>query len=162
MKVILLLIMVVCIVLIGLMINNYYKDRRNFFVNLCNFCDTLKVNISYSQNKLNEIIFDFKRTCDKDFSNFLTKFQLTLNDNSTSLDLSSTLKILNDKEKQDVLNFFSCLGSLGVDEEIEKIVLNKNTFCKIKDKCEEQKSKLSPLYIKLFIVLALGVLIIFL
>ncbi|NCB48606.1 MAG: hypothetical protein EOM55_03200 [Clostridia bacterium] len=164
MKVLLLMITFVCIVLIGLMINNYYKKRKDFFCDLCAFCDTLKVSISYSQNKLSEIIFDFKKICGKDFCNFLLNFELYLekgceNDKSQ---ICGELKILSEKETQDIIKFFSKLGSLGVDEEVEKIVLNKNLFLKIKEKCEEQERKLSPLYIKLFVVLALGMLIIFL
>ncbi len=164
MKIMLLLITFVCIVLIGIMINNYYKKRKNFFCDMCAFFDCLKVSISYSQNKLNEIICDFKKTCGKEFFEFLVRYEKHLESNNEKEEskICSDLKILSEKEKQDILKFFSKLGSLGVDEEVEKIVLNKNLFLKTKERCEEQERKLSPLYIKLFVVLALGVLIIFL
>lgn len=164
MKIVLLIITFVCIVSIGFMINLYYKKRKDFFCDICSFCDSLKVTISYSQNKLNEIIFDFKKTCSKEFCEFLTNFEKFLENKCSKeqFEKCSEIKILNDKEKQDVINFFVKLGSLGVEEEVEKIVLNKNIFSKTKEKCEEQQRKLSPLYIKLFVVLALGILIIFL
>jgi len=164
MKIVLLVITFVCITLIGLMINNYYKKRKNFFCDICEFCDSLKVSISYSQNKLNEIICDFKKTCSKEFCDFLASYQKFLLSENSKEDLQGCkeLKILSEKERQDVFNFFCKLGSLGVDEEVEKIVLNKNLFSKTKERCDEQQRKLSPLYIKLFVVLALLVLIIFL
>jgi folate-binding Fe-S cluster repair protein YgfZ len=158
------MIAVVCIVLIGIMIKNYYRKRRNFFFDLCALCDHLKVNITYSQNKIDEIFCDFQKSCKNEFAEFLQSYQKFSKNEITKEQFlqSRILRILNEKEREDVTNFFFKLGNLGVDEEVEKIEIGKMVFQKIKEKCDEHERVLSPLYIKLFVVLALAVLIIFL
>lgn len=164
MKIVFLMITFVCIILIGVAVNNYYKKRKLFFGDLCAFCDSLKVSISYSQDKVNEIIAGFKKNCEKDFLVFL---ELVEKSSSTQLSKETLqnakeLRFLSQKERQDLANFFCQLGNLGVEEEVEKVELGKNLFLKTKERCDEEQKKLSPLYIKLFVVLALGVLVIFL
>lgn len=163
MKIFLLSIIFLCCVIIGVKIFNYYSKRKEFYNQLCIFCEKSKIFISYSQEKLGNII-NFKN-CDfkNDFYNFLLFYEKYLN-NQISLEEFKNyneLNFLSNEEKSEVLNFFSGLGNMTREEEIEKIELSNIRFLNSKNSAFDEHKKFSMLYVKLFIIIGFAFVIIF-
>ena len=78
-------------------------------------------------------------------------------------DLRNTnlLHFLDEEEKTMVLDYFLSLGSMTIDEEMEKQSTFKVRFAEIENKCEQIMKKFSPLYLKLFVCFSFFVVILF-
>ena len=163
MKIFLVLIIFICCVSIGLAIKQYYLRRQDFYRDLFSFCQNTKVYISYSQAKLSEIIEKNLLNCKKDFLYFLQLFHNYLAGNITKKDFisNSNLVFLDNEEREEVLNFFCQLGNMAKEEELEKIEVNMQNFERKSRKSQEENKKFSSLYVKLFLVLGLAIIIIF-
>lgn len=164
MKFFLLIVVVLCCILIGILIKNHYKRRYDFYNDLCSFCDDTKVMISYTQDKLEEIISKYMVRCKKDFNKFLKNYQKFLKNEISKEEfiLFKDNNFLKPNEKEDISNFFLELGKMAKEEEVEKLILSKLKFEDRKKILDEENKKYSNMYLKLFVVLGFALFIIFL
>lgn len=164
MKTILLCVVFVCCVLIGIGIGSYYKKRRDFYVDVCNFCDYSSSQISFALKKINEIVCDCKNNCQKEFFIYLATYERLLAGELTSEEFVKQTKInfLTQEEKSELDGMFLSLGQMNRDEEIEKIAICKKNFGGKKVVCNEKFTKYNNLYFKLFFLFGLAIIVIFL
>lgn len=163
MKIFLIFIVFSCCVAIGIAIKQYYLRRQDFYRDLFSFCQNTKVYISYSQTKLSEIIEKNSLNCRKDFLQFLQLFHNYLVGGITKeafVEITN-LFFLGKEEREEILSFFCELGNMAKEEELEKIDVNMRNFEEKSKKAQEDNKKFSSLYVKLFVVLGLAVIIIF-
>lgn len=165
MKLILSLVLAISIVVLGVLISNYYKRRNKFFCDVSNFCDVLLSEINFLQLKLLQIVNKHKTSYGVDFKNFLNLFSNYLNDGIDKEKFQNKLiksqLFLSEVEAIDLFNFFVNLGGLDIQNETNNINNFKNLFNKYRDLSEINKQKFSPLSIKLSIVVGLVVVILF-
>ncbi len=163
MKIILIIVVFICCVFIGLKISQYYKKRKKFFNSLCSYCDNLKISISYSQEKLNNITQKFIKEQQDEFAKLLKDFEFFIQNKISENEFRNCkeLYFLNKDEKEDIMCFFCSLGNMAKDEEIEKIEISTLKFQNYYKKVSDDYKKFSSLYLKLFIVIGLAVVIIF-
>ncbi len=164
MKIILLSVVFVCCILIGLGIGNYFKKRRDFYVDVCNFCDYSSTQISFALKKINEIVNDAKCNCQKEFFDYLATYEKYLTGEIDAEDYIKATKInfLTQEEKAELDGMFLSLGQMNRDEELEKIAICKKNFGVKKSVCFEKFTKYNNLYFKLFFLLGLATIVIFL
>lgn len=164
MKALLMVVIFVCFVSIGISIGNYYKKRRDFYVELCNFCDFASSQLSFSLKKTSEIVSLYKKNCTSDFVQCLNNYEDFLSGVLTENDFKTKNKILflSQEELEEINNFILSFGQMNLEEELEKNTLFKNKFAKRRTFCLESFKKYKSLYTKLFILLGLVFVVIFL
>lgn len=162
-KILLLLTIFVCCLLIGLGINNYYKKRKNFYCDLSNFCENCKVHISYANTKLGQIVEKMINEMGRDFGELLENFEKYTKNQIEKEEFfyRNKLNFLNPSERKDVLDFFLKLGEFDKNEELEKIESSKINFDERKTKTSSDYKKFSSFYLKLFVIIGLAIVIIF-
>lgn len=163
MKIILLIIVFSCSLIIGILISKYFKRRQEFYLDLCSYFEITKLSISYSQSKLIEIISKNKAGFHTDFYLFLSHFEqfLLKNIETSEFKAYDKLNFLDREEREEIFNFFSSLGEMAKEEEIERLEINNKKFSDKKDKSIFEYKKFSSLYLKLFIILGITFVIIF-
>ncbi len=161
-KIFLLCVVLVCCISIGIKISKHYAIRERFYKDLCDYFKEYKLKVSYSKQKILEII-DTSRNYGKEFSHFLMEYKryITCEIDETLLTKCNSLYFLNVEERKEVVDMFLSLGTMSKEEEMEKSrageIINSEKY----NKCKIEKSKFSSLYVKLFIILALFIFIIF-
>lgn len=163
MKLVLLLIVLVCCLLLGLGISKYYFVREKFYSDLCQFCKLFNLKVSFSKEKLPTIITSSKSSCSDEFNKFLTEYEGFIQSNKDNKEFRNCkcLYFLKSEEKQDIIEYFLSIGEMSATEEIEKSKAKLSFYEELKQKCSNEKNKFSTFYIKLFVILALFVFIIF-
>lgn len=163
MKALLIVVIFVCFVLIGVSIGNYYKKRRDFYVELCNFCDFVSSQLSFSLKKTSEIVSLFKKDCSTDFVQCLDNYEKFLLGILTENDfkIKNKLAFLSQEEIEEINSFLLSFGQMNLEEELEKVTFCKNKFARRKTFCLDNFQKYKLLYTKLFILLGLVFVVIF-
>ena len=163
MKIVLLITVFSCCLAVGIHISRYYKRRKVFYTDLCDFIDSTKLSISYSQSKLGEIVGKVKNSYNLDFKLFLSSFQKYLSGKITldEFKMSEELNFLSVSERFEVIDLFSVLGNMAKEEEMERLEKSSKKYEQIKEKVILDNKKFSGLYLKLFIVLGIAFVIIF-
>ncbi len=158
MKLVLIILLVILCGAVGFGVSNTYKQHRNFFFTYLEFLEMLKSEIGFSANKLNDILkVSIENINNKDFVTLLKNYQLVINGKQELKrdELFKNIKILNEKEKNDIYSFFKNLGKTDVFNQVEiingRMEVVKNYCQKLKSDCE----KYCPLYTKLGILAGL-------
>ncbi len=158
MKIILILIVVISMTYIGFGILQYYIKRKKIFEDIILLCEKLCVEISFSKNTLSSIISSNVNLFSKDFKNIISTYLNYLKNNNEVLTKDFLFKkntLLNDDEKELILNFFYNLGRLDASNQISQINDYKNKFIELKQKTNEENSKFGSLSLKLLILMGL-------
>ena len=136
-------------------VSQQYRDKHEFYVNLKNFLNQFKINVSFKKESLIEFIN--KKPCKKQFKSLLDAYKDYLFTNE--LDLSK-ITLLDDYEKEDLSNILKNLGSYNSENEVAQL----NSFLTV---IEEKinmalldKNKLCPMILKLSLLFSLALAII--
>jgi stage III sporulation protein AB len=151
---------------IGYMIWRKFKNRKVFFENLLSFCEHMLVEIAFSQNTVRRIIEIYAAGYSKPFRILLTAY-LALLDKKTDITRERVGELVDENlikphEKNVLVDFFTELGRHGAREEKQKIENKKIAFDGFFKNCAEVLKRDASIYLKLFIFLGVGVVIILL
>lgn len=155
MKWLLIIVLIVVIMLIANSVSKQYQEKYDFYINLKNFLNNFKINVSFKKEK----IHDFLRSQNhkKQFKTFIKSYIQYLNTNQLNLD---DLNLLDEEEKLSLAEILKNLGKYDTENEINQI---NNFLILIEEKLEkakQEKQKLCPMIIKLSLLFALGLAIV--
>ena len=164
MKFLLICTVFICFSLIGFKIANFYRKKKDFYVDICAFCNYASNQVSFALKKTNEIVSSCKSSFTGDFYNYLTIYEKFLDGNITQKEFQEdkSFAILSIDEKMKIDNFFLSFGQMNKEEELEKLVAFKEEFSQKKEFCLNNYIKYKSLYVKLFFLLGLVFVVIFL
>lgn len=161
-----LLIIILCclIIFIAYKIFIYYKSRHYFFENCCDFCANLQTKISYLKQDILGVINE-KNNYHTDFNKLLNAYKKALEnlstfDESLKKDIEK-LAILKLDEKDKIFSFFAILGKSSEQDQIQQIQNFQQQFMQKKDETKDENVKYGGLSVKLGLLLAFGVFVIF-
>jgi len=122
------------------------------------------VEISFSQNTIRNIIEMYSSGYAKHFKLLLTEY-MELIDKKTDITRERITTIIDQtllkpNETNVLVDFFTELGRHGAKEEKQKIENKKIAFCEIYKTCSEALKRDASIYLKLFIFLGVGAVII--
>ena len=146
MKYVILIVIVVICAYIGYGLSLYYSNRLKFFRTLMFLFEKINLEINFSQAKL--------------ISNFVRCLE-NLNE-VTKEELFKDLKILSEEEKNMIFIFFLSLGKFDVINQTKQLEGQKEEINKFYKNAEQEAKKFGPLYLKLGIIIGLGVALILL
>ena len=153
MKYILIIVLIACCTYIGIGVSKYYSKRRYFFSDLVLFMDKLRLDISFSKEKIGVIIKNFQegsRVFEKLKVNFLNILE---NNHFDEKKLFEGINILKENEKTTLTIFFKSLGRFDSINQTNQIKVFKEEIKKLESNCINQYQKFGSLSIKLgFIV----------
>ena len=151
MKIILIVLLVFIIMLIAKAVSEQYKDKFDFYENLCQFLAQFKLNLTFKQEKVIEFLDNLKPK--KQFSLFIDDYKYYLNNNELNFD---NLTFLDQEEKENLITLIVGIGKHDISTEIEQV----NSLIEItklkKTQAEQDKNKICPLIIKLSLLFAIG------
>lgn len=152
MKWVLIGVLIVVIMLIAFSLSEQYKDRYDFYLNLKQFLAEFKINVAFKQDKLDKFLAT--RKSQKSFKLFVDAYSNFLKTNQ--LDLSS-LKLLDEVEKQNLTRLILSIGKFDKSNEISQL----DGFLLVVEgqlkTAEASKAKMCPMIIKLSLLFALAV-----
>lgn len=165
MKLFLIFTIFFCCVLIGILIKKYYEKRQTFFCDLCLFTQNLSSDISYNNEKLLVILNRNEKLFNSDinylFSNFSNYINNKISVEEFEKNVNKKFNYLHEKEKFEVINFFTTLGNFAKEEELQKITNFLNLIENFKIEALEKNKKFSSLYFKLFLFLGITFVVVF-
>lgn len=148
---------------IGYIFSKKYKTRENFFSALIMLCQKFDVEINYSRQRLKNIFsaLDDKQKkslhgIDKNFLSFI--------DNESPLEkefLFKGITFLKNEEKDVIFMFFKSLGRSDVDSQSKEIKNFQVRFESLSSNAINENKKYGSLSIKLGIVAALFIVVLF-
>lgn len=156
MKWILIIVLIFVIMLIAFAISEQYKDKFDFYNNLKLFLNQFKINLTFKQEKIETFLNNLKPK--KQFCLFVSAYKDYLK--NEKLDLSS-IKILEEPEVSELTEIVKNLGKHDVKSEINQL---DNFIFTIDEKlknAKEAKEKLCPLILKLSLLFAIALAILF-
>ena len=147
---------------IGFGFSAYYHNRSKFFKSIELLFDKLKTEIRFSQNKLIEILKDFKPHS-KDAKKLISNFVDCLNYDKplTNKNLFLDIRILNEDEKNVLAIFFKSLGKFDALNQTNQIDGHQTQISQLFKKADEETKKFAPLCTKLGIICGLVIVLIF-
>lgn len=151
MKIFLIIVLIATIMLIAKAVSDQFIDKFDFYNNLKNFLTQFKINLSFKQDK----ILNFLESCNskKQFSIFINCYKDYLK--SGVIDLSQ-ISLLEDEEKTELIQIMNNLGSHDADTELKQLDdFIANIDIKLQ-KTKEDKTKISPMILKLSLLFAIG------
>ena len=152
-KIIVLIFVCSLITILGFIISNQYKKRIIIFKDLSKFCSICENKIKLNKISIKEIIDENKEIFSKEFIDIAYNYYILSNEEYNS-------NILNFEEEKMVKDFFSSIGKMDVDTEINNMyTYKKNMECKLKYLLDNRTS--GQLGAKLGILLSLIVFIVF-
>ena len=163
MKFILLAVFACIAIYIGFIFSRKYKTRENFFMALIMLCQKFDVEINYSRQRLKNIFetLDEKQKkslkgIDKNFLSFIDK-ESPLEKNY----LFNGINFLKEEEKDVIFMFFKSLGRSDVDSQSKEIKNFQNRFETLSSSAINENKRYGSLSIKLGIVVALFIVVLF-
>ena len=157
MKYVLIIILILCCTYVGYGISKYFSNRKAFFSDLVLMMDKLRLDISFSKEKIGDIVSNFS-ALSKPFQKLQSNFLQMLKDNEFNQDvLLREINILKEEEKNSIILFFKSLGRFDVENQTKQIVSFTDEFKRYENESAIQKQKYSSLFIKLGFII--GVLI---
>ena len=151
MKWFLIVVLIFVVMLIAHSISEQYKEKYDFYVNLRNFLNEFKLNLSFKQEKILDFLNKIKPK--KQFSNFVSSYKEYLKTDKLNL---SEIKILDEEEKGQLETIITNIGRMNATNEINQI----ETFIALIDdklkKAEADKNKLCPMILKLSLLFAIA------
>ncbi len=153
MKLLIVIIVSMCVFLLGLMFTNYYKHKLIIFSDVVKFCNLLSSSIRFNKLTIVEFIKFNNDNFSSDFVKILNDYFIDgkeINCNYLTL-----------KEIENITRFFKSLGKHDVKGEVENIENNKVFFNSIKTEIKNNNDRIGVLGVKLGVLGALLVFIIF-
>ena len=150
---------------IGVYIWRGYKQRKIFFENLLAFCDHLLVEISFSKNTVLHVIENYSAGYAVPFQGVLSGYQtLAFQKQDITHERIAVFmwKRLKANERTVVIDFFYELGRHGSTEESQKIQNKKIIFDTYFKLAAESLKRDASIYLKIFILLGIGAVILLL
>ncbi|MBR5012961.1 MAG: stage III sporulation protein AB [Clostridia bacterium] len=147
---------------IGFGVSRFYTNRSKFFKSLELLFDKLKSEISFSQNKLIEIVSNFDSPS-VEATKLIKNFVDCLNfDKPISKDnLFIGIKILHEEEKSFLEVFFKTLGKFDAINQTSQLENQKAELGAFYKKADEEAKRFAPLYSKLGIIVGLVIALVF-
>lgn len=161
-KLLILIIIVILCGYIGYGISKYYLSRSKFFKSVELLFDKLKTEISFSQNKLVEILSSYQppspeaKKLIKNFVDCLNYDKAIEKEN-----LFNGIKILHEEEKAFLEIFFKSLGKFDAFNQTSQLENQRLELSDFYKKAEEESKKFAPLYLKLGIIAGLVLALLF-
>ena len=150
------LILIVVIMIIACAISEQIKEKYNFYLNLKVFLQKFKLNVSFRREKVIDFLNNIPAK--RQFTIFIKQYKNFIKTNEFSL---QEIKILEEDEKRELENIVKAIGGLDVKNEIEQLdsfLIDVETKL---NKAQQDKLKLCPMIIKLSLLFAMGVAILF-
>lgn len=147
---------------VGFGVARYYTNRSKFFKSLELLFDKLKSEISFSQNKLIEIVSSYScpsADANKLIQNFVDC--LSFDKPITQNNLFCGVKILNEEEKAFLEIFFKTLGKFDAFNQTSQLENQKLELFNFYKKADEEAKKYAPLFSKLGVIVGLVVALLF-
>lgn len=163
-KIILIITLCSLVLFIAYKILVYYKSRKYFYENCCDFCTNLQTQISYLKKDILGVINE-NNNYEKDFNKLLESYKKCLNnlsnfDENLKKDIDK-LSILKQNEKDKIFTFLSVLGKSSEQEQITQILNFKQTFFQNFEQAKIENAKYGVLSMKMGILITLTILVIF-
>ena len=158
MKILLLILIVVLIMIIANGVAKQYKERHNLYANILKFLNDYELNIGFKKEKILDVAQKFESNNESKKIIEIYKNHLT---QKTDINFES-ITILQEDEQKFLENIFKNLGAGDVDS--EKLQLSEIKI-QLKAKVEETakiRDKFCPLIIKLSLLFAIALVILFL
>ena len=133
-------------------VSRQYKEKFEFYDSLKIFLEKYKINVSFQQTKLNDMLILEKSN--RYFDLFILEFKEFLRNGELHLE---HIKILDNEEIDELDRIVKHLGIYDIKNELAQIdnfILTIDTKLK---KAEQDKKKLCPMIIKLSLLFAIGV-----
>ena len=150
-------------VFIGRWIYHAFRARKQYFESLVRFCDNLVTEIGFSKKTVAQIIQTYIDGYSLQFAQDLLSYAglLRRHEDLTheNLVLWTGLKTA---ERHIVTNFFLELGKHSVTEELEKIKKARGRFEAFRAESAEKLKRDASIYLKICILLGIGVVILIL
>ena len=127
--------------------------------------EKINLEINFSQAKLISIMQNFQEeNPNKDIKKLISNFVRCLENLNevTKEELFKDLKILSEEEKNMIFIFFLSLGKFDVINQTKQLEGQKEEINKFYKNAEQEAKKFGPLYLKLGIIIGLGVALILL
>ena len=163
MKIFLLAILASISIFIGYIISKKYKTRANFFQSIVMLCQKFDVEINFSRERLKNLFLSLDEKqkkklqgIDKNFISFIDQEVPLEKDN-----LFKNIKFLKEDEKDILFMFFKNLGRSDVDSQSKEIKNFQSRFENLANSATSENKKYGSLSIKLAIIAALVIIILF-
>lgn len=128
-----------------------YIDKFEFYNNLKEFIQQLKINISFKKEKI--FTFIEKINAKKQFLIFINEYKNYLKNGNLNL---NEIKILENEEKNDLIDIIKNIGKYNSENEINQINNFLITINMKLQKAQEDKNKVCPIIIKLSLLFSIG------
>ena len=145
MKLFLIFLLFASFVLVAIFVYMYYLVRQKLFFDLVYICRSLKNNISFNKNQINDLLTNIFKQINKTSRYIIKKNKLSF----------SNYFLKNDKKK--VIDFFKSIGHGDVNFEINNLNYYENIFVEIENKSKDKLQKKGLMYFKL--IIGIGIII---
>lgn len=162
-KILLILTIVALIIFISCAFYTYYKRRKNYYQNICDFCFYICSQIGYLKTDLIQLIQQKTSSYQKEFNYTLNAFKNSLVSKKYQKEFENSLKtisILSQSEIEEIINFFNNLGKTNQSEQLSLIETYKQNFENRLKNANDEISKKGIVNLKLGILLAVTVFVI--
>ena len=162
-KIILLCSLFLCCGTLGINVGNVYKNKHKFYIDLLDFCNDFKNNISFLKTDIISII---EKNCySSKLSQLLNDVKNLINDKviiekKEFIVLLDKYNFLNEQDTTLLTSLFCEIGSLGYDEQISKIEYSIESVKNTINDFEQNKLKYVSLSKKMGFVIGLLVCIV--
>lgn len=152
-KFVLILVLIVLIMLIARAVANNYKERHKIYCDIMDFVQSYKLNVGFKKEKLKLLTQKYtdNSTVLGCYNNYISTGKFDL----------SGIKLLDENEKAQIMDFFAQLGNGDYETEKKLIEIVENYFKQKIDETKSKKDKWCPMIIKLSFLFSLGVAILF-
>lgn len=160
-KYILMAILFIIALSIGAIISGKYRKRANFFKALVLICQKLNVEISFSRERIKNLIYGFDEKTKTQLCG-LTENYLAFIDKESPLDKESLFKGINflkEEEKDLIFLFFRSLGRSDVDSQSKELKNFETRFDEMVSSAAQENKKYGSMSMKLSLVAGLAVII---
>lgn len=164
-KIILILAICLLVIFVAYKIYAYYKARQNYYQNMCDFCSYLESQINFLKTDICKLIENKREEYYKEFSNTLLAYKKALKSGqdfkNEFLSSLAKLSILSEEEKNKILSFFDSLGKTNQIDQLAQISSYKKEFENNLDISKTEITKKGATSLKLGILMAIAVFVIF-
>ena len=154
MTIILVIIIIFCFGLIGYKLSTFYINRKKFFSSMQVLMSNLELDVSFSQDKLKNLIKKNSENVSSKELNVLCENVFGLLDKKQKIDyeIFNEIKILKKEEKDIIFSFFSSLGRFDASSQSKEIKMYQNKIDELYDVSNDECKKYASLFIKLGII----------
>lgn len=146
---------VVCLLIVGIsavcgkLLTTSLIKRDKFFLEMLNFCEYIKTNITFSHTKVSNLFDGYIETYNSEFKEIFENFK-NFDDNKNEDNLNKIF-FLKKEEKSQIVNFVKQLGNSNVDMQISHIENFKNFIQNKSTLASDKRKQNAPLCYKVCI-----------